>query len=455
MTSKIPQLLHFLAAARESRNDGLSRAAQIISNKGQRAIALLKSRNSPFGNHQLEDLLVRSSEAIRAYAVQKRITDWPFENFWDNPYEPRHSKLLRFFIDPSESHNCGSVMLRQLVDVLIPGNSLSTENCVISGRDYIDILIERKGDYAIILENKINGAQDQFQQLAGYVDKLLREKFAPENIYVFYLPLAAGKIPNRADVEAVKNKGVRVCKIVTFANEIVKWLNLVLEENILSQMPPLVRDGMKENLSHYRNLVTFLVNKQKANRMDAQILKQLQIAAERNVQPSWNDAKDLVESANELLRCMRMMLSGRFLLRLKDLLKKADVEAYLAVDGVWDEPLSVTEYDTVFKEAVTVSVQINEAIMLCFGCSPGEKNDSYSTAFWTGCLDRNGAGKYKAIIEKELARFFRELHTNAPWYGWDWNPEITFENCECEFIAEQTATKLLEMLKALRSKIQT
>ena len=54
-----------------------------------------------------------------------------------------------------------------------------------SGR--IDLLVEEKGSYAIIFENKINDAVEQESQLARYISHLNNDGYSLENIYIVYL----------------------------------------------------------------------------------------------------------------------------------------------------------------------------------------------------------------------------------------------------------------------------
>jgi hypothetical protein len=54
--------------------------------------------------------------------------------------------------------------------------------------DHIDVLI-RENDYAIIIENKLKGAQYQRNQLARYINKLTQYyKYKPEQIFIVLLP---------------------------------------------------------------------------------------------------------------------------------------------------------------------------------------------------------------------------------------------------------------------------
>ena len=59
-------------------------------------LAVSERRLGTFGTALLEDV----ARTVEEGNFKRSITDWPFEHFWGNPYEPRHSKLLRYFIDP-------------------------------------------------------------------------------------------------------------------------------------------------------------------------------------------------------------------------------------------------------------------------------------------------------------------------------------------------------------------
>ncbi|HWF20009.1 MAG TPA: PD-(D/E)XK nuclease family protein, partial [Verrucomicrobiae bacterium] len=158
--------------------------------------------------------LEQIGKTINDRDIQRNITDWPFENFWGNPYEPSHSKLLKFFIDPNEEHDCGCYLLKKLLEILIdalPGeqNFQVDEHCKVSQPNYIDLLIERHGDngkYAIIIENKINWAPNQEKQLQTYVEAVMRRDLKPKQIYVFYLPLTSEKHPNSDDQDTLTKK---------------------------------------------------------------------------------------------------------------------------------------------------------------------------------------------------------------------------------------------------------
>jgi len=55
---------------------------------------------------------------------------------------------------------------------------------------------------------------------------------------------------------------------ITFDKEILHWLNTVLVGE--QDWPAGMRKGMRDNLAHYRDLITYLINKQKGRQMNAE-----------------------------------------------------------------------------------------------------------------------------------------------------------------------------------------
>lgn len=62
-----------------------------------------------------------------------------------------------------------------------------------TGQEFIDGLIEDPGNYAIIVENKVCGAVDQYYQLERYIDSVEKHGFNNKDIYVVYLTLDGSK----------------------------------------------------------------------------------------------------------------------------------------------------------------------------------------------------------------------------------------------------------------------
>jgi len=196
--------------------------------------------------------------------------------------------FLGYFINPKEDHGCGIKLLELLLETIAPQLNLSVDDqCEVKceiGR--LDISIIRKSkdgkDFALIIENKINGAKHREKQVSRYV-KLVRTRddIPCDRIYAFYLPLTSADNPDpheRAKIDADK-QAVQQCQSqwfdISFEEHILPWLL-----KALGSKPGSFEEGMISNLSHYQELVKFLINKQRKHNMNAKILKALEKAKE-------------------------------------------------------------------------------------------------------------------------------------------------------------------------------
>lgn len=75
----------------------------------------------------------------------------------------------------------------------------STNGKIKNGR--IDGFISKENDFAIIIENKINGAGDQPEQILRYVDNTRNSGFKEDKIWIIYLTSVGGE-PNKKECEA-------------------------------------------------------------------------------------------------------------------------------------------------------------------------------------------------------------------------------------------------------------
>lgn len=100
------------------------------------------------------------------------------------------------------------------------------------GTDMIDLLITEQ-DYAVIIENKIHGAVDRPSQIANYIDKLLRQGYKNEDIYIIYLTRDGSK---EITIQSLKNNhGVDYLPLFTdrylalsYRNDILPWLKEII-----------------------------------------------------------------------------------------------------------------------------------------------------------------------------------------------------------------------------------
>lgn len=115
-----------------------------------------------------------------------------------------HSFIFASFLDPKEKHFEGNKYLHLLIDLLNrKNNQFNIEkndflNSEVHIEKYkIDILItDESSRKAIIIENKINNAVDQFRQLPRYFDSIKNEY---DVVAIVYLTLNDEKKPDKKD----------------------------------------------------------------------------------------------------------------------------------------------------------------------------------------------------------------------------------------------------------------
>ncbi len=94
----------------------------------------------------------------------------------------------------------------------------------------IDILImDKSADYAVIIENKVNYAEDQNAQIKRYVDKVIKYGISEDKIYVLYLTRWGRKIVSEKSLpNELKGKLGKRYKPINFNNHILPWLNSLI-----------------------------------------------------------------------------------------------------------------------------------------------------------------------------------------------------------------------------------
>ena len=149
------------------------------------------------------------------------------------PNEMTHSRILGKLLSYKTEDGQYSI-LKSLFDYVSTFNVLSEKinspEITIEDED-IDIWVrDKKGGYAVIIENKSNGADDQPKQLKRYIDKTIEQKFCPEQIYVAYLPPDDGKDPDDESWGNYKDEFKDRYAKLPFNPMIIGWLEKTQEE---------------------------------------------------------------------------------------------------------------------------------------------------------------------------------------------------------------------------------
>ena len=88
MSENLSPALDVLYCAEDEMGDGTRRTLDILSVDAPIRPILL-SKNRHLGPDRYDGLLETSSALLESHRVQRSVTDWPFEHFWGNPYEPK------------------------------------------------------------------------------------------------------------------------------------------------------------------------------------------------------------------------------------------------------------------------------------------------------------------------------------------------------------------------------
>ena len=181
--------------------------------------------------------------------------------------ETKHSQILGFFLNPRENHGQGGLFLKLFLKNLgfdITAFELNDWTVEVeqrsNGRDQIDILVQsHRLGISIAIENKSNGAKDQWHQLYRYWESAIynfhngdKEKaLDPKHSRVVYLPqwgIPSEQTRTRPkdykesypEKLALEEQG-GIISCWTYYNHIVKWLNSCVEamgreNNIVKQL---------------------------------------------------------------------------------------------------------------------------------------------------------------------------------------------------------------------------
>lgn len=426
-------------------------ALQVLSDSEGRPIA-------PDKLELLEQIARRQSKGKE----QASITDWLFENFWGNPYEPKHSKLIGYFINPAESHGCKDLLLKQFLAIVCEKEWSSTGAFRVEtegdGIGRIDLLITHQIEqrYAIIIENKVNGAVDQDNQLENYVEWVKSNRtLGYDRIHVLYMPLDDHKEPAAADLAAIQKKGVHYRK-VTFKNHVRDWLDAALKAmgEGASATDAEVRRQMCVNLSHYRDLIDYLNRKEKELTMNNDIIEII-----KKNPLSWEDAHRLAESATGLQRGIERILRGTLFEQVRDLLleKKCQIRLDPSTSGSFDR------FDARFEEHQNITLLVElptypNCPVLCLGFA--DSSGFSPTNLWIGY--RKGSMDFVDLpkserVEKELESCIDSLrgsHQPEIWgpgkERWVYCADVKFSDLEDGGAATRLAHKLAEMRDCLQ-----
>ena len=124
----------------------------------------------------------------------------------------------------------------------------------------IDGLIQKEGEYAVIIENKVCGAVDQEGQLERYIDKCKKDlKDDLEKVYILYLVNSPGQEPSEQTWGKYTPKDFKGRYLVlSYTEDIISWLeglrNTLDMETDDREKTELLRSGITQYLEYLKQL---------------------------------------------------------------------------------------------------------------------------------------------------------------------------------------------------------
>ena len=173
-------------------------------------------------------------------------------------------------------------------------------------KEFIDGLIEEKCKYGVILENKIDWANDRDNQLISYYEKVNKHGIEKSCIFIIYLTsdgskkVGSNSLPNNLR----RNLGNRFIEL-NYHDDILPWLqNDILPEIKLKEQ--LIESGVKQYIDYLKGRFN-LRDSQKPIRqtMKQYIKKILNINDNASLNEQWNTISNNIENVNKLITAMQ------------------------------------------------------------------------------------------------------------------------------------------------------
>jgi hypothetical protein len=374
---------------------------------------LINSEHPLTWSSECRKLLVTASGAYCDFRVKSSIAHDPFKIFWGNPDEPAHSRLLAYFIKPRAEHGCGPFLLSGLLRALkVSDSELPVdEHCEVTcEKGHIDLLVTRDGDdgkYALIIENKVNGAPDQPRQLQRYYEDVRRRGFKDEEIFPCYLPLRRGRRPSDDSAGSLLKR----LRPTSFEEQIVPWLEGVLDDK--GKWPANMSEGMCDNLKHYLDLIKWRLNQEKVMQMNERIFDALQAADKENRLSTFGEITALRESAQALEECYRRLMRAKTFAAVRRLLEERGLKATHAYHDGWSEP---TWYDDLLSQEHFFGFSVGDITIVAFGEDPKGMYTGYAIM-----PERKGeeVGLFGEFVRKEDPSAFAG-QSNPYWYSYNY-----------------------------------
>lgn len=237
--------------------------------------------------NQIVDSLISINQVIENFRLQREKNELYDSNRF-NPFqflqtdEMGLSKILAFLLDPKETHGQGDLFLNSFLKFIgkhqflayqkinIYREKITKETTKENRRHdiFIEGLLDNKIAWVISIENKLQGAVDQPDQMNDYAIDL--KSYVSESYFLIYLPIFSDNPPEKSISEKDWAKLISDKKaMVLSASMLIKWLdNTVIIAPAVKQFcnnfKKFLSEDIMGNTQNSNELIECLINNDKA-----------------------------------------------------------------------------------------------------------------------------------------------------------------------------------------------
>ena len=211
---------------------------------------------------------------------------------------------------------------------------------VLIEKDNIDVCI--KGEkHAVIIENKVNNAPEQKDQIDRYVNHMVNE--CRGGVYVLYLTGKYSLLPSEYSFSKAKNRCTLIVK--TYQKDVRKWV----EEKLLKKDSSF---SIHSALYHYKNYLDNMYRSDSEYGIPAEIKSDIELYLSQKF-PGENEVSALAELSNKLIEtaefCKKLMREKKWdeiKTQINERLIQQDIPPLISMIEVigWDLPDAGIEF---------------------------------------------------------------------------------------------------------------
>lgn len=180
-------------------------------------------------------------------------------------------------------------------------------------KEYIDGLIEETSkDYAIIIENKIRGAVDQYKQIERYFYRVKQHGVKEDNIYVIYLTLdGSKKISSDSLPEWLRNELEDRFIEINYKDDILPWLKKgILPE--IKRKDYLLESGVEQYIDYIEGSLNLRESEKPIHKQMSDIINEKLGLNGKGIKERWNFLKECVTDLDSLRNDLIVMKDSEF-----------------------------------------------------------------------------------------------------------------------------------------------